>query len=132
MSEDNLDEQITRMHAAANGATNAYVTNITNITNINVAKGGKPYIGRRRAKHGKRDRPPKLTRFYSTMGLLDGDIAYGMGDAERMCETGKVMAYTARGIGKEAAGIARGVGGIADAAIGVASSILDLAALFIK
>lgn len=104
--EEELLERIScYTHSTSNNIT------INNITNINVSGGRNPHWHRSRGGHGNRhrksERPPKLTRHIASLGLLDGDIAYGIGTEERMREGGKVMAYGTKGAIRDAGRVAR-------------------------
>ena len=127
--EEELLERIScYTHSTSNNIT------INNITNINVSGGRNPHWHRNRGGHGNRhrksERPPKLTRHCASLGLLDGDIAYGMGTEERMREVGKVMAYGARGIRRSACDMAGNVESIARNLFDVISSFSELVVLF--
>lgn len=70
---------------------------------------------RRRNEHGKgfgngrKDRPPKLSRFCASGGLLDQDVAARMSSGEMCFEAAKVTGYAARGLASSVRGMAKGV-----------------------
>lgn len=122
------EEELLEVISCCTHSTSNNIT-INNITNINVSGGRNPHWHGRRGGHGNRhrksERPPKLTRHCASLGLLDGDIAYGMGTEERMLEVGKVMAYGVRGIGRDIGTISSNAKGIVSDLFGAASCFVD-------
>lgn len=122
--EEELLERIScYTHSTSNNIT------INNITNINVSGCRNPNWHGRRGVHGNRhrksERPPKLTRHCASLGMLDEDIAYGMGTEERMREGVKVMAYGVRVMGRDISKISSNAKGIVSDLFGAASCFVD-------
>lgn len=120
-------------HMNANTINVTNVTNITNVTQVNhvesYSTGVKRKHKRRKRFYGMSERPPKLTRFCASGGLLDYDKASRMDEGEICEEAAKVTSYAARGLsrssGRFAGSAVNCVGGFAKSVCQVFGAIFD-------
>ena len=91
------------------------ITNVTNVTHVGMGHGGWHKYGHRHGGHSglRRERPPKLTRFLGSCGLLDRDVAARMDSGELCCESAKVVGYAAKGIARDVRDVGSGLCGAA-------------------
>lgn len=117
-----------RHHGGSRGTYVAGDMNITNITNVtsvtNTASVSSGFHGRRRGKwHGRhKERPPKLQRFCSTLGLADRGVVKRMNSGELCHEAVKGLCYNARGVARDVRDIG---GGLCNAACGFVGGVMD-------
>ena len=109
----------------------AHTVNITNVTNITTVTHSHSHShgshghghGRKHVHHDRHDRPPKLTRFCATCGLLDYDKASRMSDGQMLDESANVVAYGCRGLAHSTGKIASNLGVAAKSLCGIAVAI---------
>lgn len=126
---------------------NITVNNITNITNITNVVACPLTYGRRKQHHNHKihdrkrneaEKPPKLTRFCASGGLLDYDVAASMSDGELFSESLAVAGYGFRGAARHAGNIInsggdliRDIGGMGDGLFKVAEGLCRLVGLIL-
>lgn len=110
------DRHYTVVKANTVNVTN--VTNVTHVTNVSSPSGwwgGHGKSHRHGGGKGKRrdERPPKLTRFCASCGLLDRNVVAKMDEGEMFGEAAKVCGYAARNLARETKEIVCGLAGCA-------------------
>lgn len=73
----------------------------------------KQHVQDRRQNGERRERPPKLTRYCVSCGLMDRHLVSRMSESELMDESAKVVAYGAKGLCNGVCDVAGGVVGLA-------------------
>ena len=114
---------------------NITLNNITNITNVTNVMACPLTYGRKKKYHNHKihdrkrneaERPPKLTRFCVSGGLLDYDVAKSMSDGELFSESLAVARYGFRGAVKHAGDIGRSVKDIGSGLHGIAQCVCGI------